>query len=83
MTASTGYVVVWGCYCADAADRTERLPDRCPEHDRPRVCDPIQNTMPGGVRAGHECDIGGPNWAAHDTTRESMPAVDTKEAIDA
>lgn len=81
MTASTGYTVVWTCFCSDAADAPEWLTERCPEHDRPQMAVPYRNTMPGGVAVGHCCDIGGPN-----ELRPYAPAANpthTTEAHDA
>ena len=53
--SGTGWVVLWTCLCADAADAAEWLPELCPGHDRPVAAGPIKNNRPGATAPGHRC----------------------------
>ena len=51
---ATGVVIVYGCFCSDAGDQLDQLPEVCPGHGRPRLSSAV-NRRPGGVATGHDC----------------------------
>lgn len=55
MPESTGYVVVWPCFCSDADDDPATLPVACPGHGRTRTVEPVKNEHPGPTTPGHAC----------------------------
>lgn len=67
--SGTGFVVVWTCWCSDAAADVDTIPDHCPGHNVPRLHGPpVENTRFGPMRLGHACNAH-PCPTTEETTR--------------